>query len=228
MPYSVNPDHGYLEWKDNPGGAGIDIQKINVDDFTAPGTDPVVADAAGQITVTGGQVASGTIANSIQTKSLAANTYTIQVQQAGESTTENTALNGVAHFNDNEFVVSNGFVSLRNTFVDQAQTIGAVTADITTIPLTAAGTYTFEVRVSAWESTGPAGKGFSVNGVARSDGVTATLISDADGFNHSDASLVAADVDIVDSGINAIVRVTGVAGLTINWGAVTVYVFRGA
>ncbi len=228
MPYTVNPDHGYLEWKDNPGGSGIDIEKINVDDFTAPGTDPVVATAAGVITVTGGQVTSGTIANAIQTKSLAANTYTIQVQQSGSSTTENTTLNGVSHFNSNEFVVSNGFVSLRNTYVDQTQTVGAVTNTITTIPLTLPGTYTFEVRVSAWETGGTAGKGFSVNGVARSNGVAATLISDADGFNHSDTALDAADVNLDDSGINILVTVTGVPGLTINWGAVTVYIFRGA
>lgn len=228
MPYSVNPDHGYLEWKDNPGGSGIDIQKINVDANTVPGTDPVLADATGTITVTGGQVTSGTIANVIQTDSLSANTYTIQIQQSGSSTTENTALNGVAHFYSNEFVVSNGFVSLRNTYVDQAQTIGAVTADITTIPLVVAGTYTFESRVSAWTTTGPAGGGFSINGVLRSDGVTATLIGDSDGFLHSDAALNSADVNIISSGNNAIVRVTGVLGLTINWGAVTFYVFRGA
>lgn len=123
---------------------------------------------------------------------------------------------------------NNLFVNLQNSFVDQAQTIGAVTADITTFPLTAAGTYTIESRLAAWESTGPNGAGFAINGVVRSNGVTATLIGDSDGFFHSDTALNDADVNIVVSGNNAIVRVTGVAGLTINWGAFTVYVFRGA
>lgn len=122
----------------------------------------------------------------------------------------------------------NLYIKIQNSFTDQTQTIGAVTNTITTIPLTLAGTYTFEVRVSAWETGGTAAKGFSVNGVARSDGVAATLISDADGFNHSDAALNTADVNLEDSGINILIRVTGVDGLTINWGAITVYVFRGA
>ena len=122
----------------------------------------------------------------------------------------------------------NLFIKVQNGFTDQAQTIGAVTADITTIPLTTAGTYTFEVRVAAWESTGPNGAGYSLNGVTRTDGVTATLIGDSDGFEHSDTALDDADVNIIVSGNNAIVRVLGVAGLTINWGAFTVYVFRGA
>ena len=119
-------------------------------------------------------------------------------------------------------------ISIQNGSTDQAQTIGATTADITTIPLTVAGTYTFETRASAWESTGPSGAGFSINGVIRSDGVTATLIGDSDGFTHQDTALNASDVNIIASGNNAIVRVLGVAGLTVNWGAFTVYVFRGA
>lgn len=113
MPYSVNPDHGYLEWRDSPGGGGPDIVKINVDAATAPGTNPVVATAAGEITVTGGQVSSSAIGSSvIRTNSLAANTFTIQIQQSGSAATENTDLNGVSHFNSSHFSVSNGFVSL--------------------------------------------------------------------------------------------------------------------
>ena len=48
---------------------------IQVDTFTAPGTNPVVP-LASVITVTGGQVAAGTTANVIRTASLAANTFT--------------------------------------------------------------------------------------------------------------------------------------------------------
>lgn len=123
---------------------------------------------------------------------------------------------------------NNVLISLQNSFVDQGQTIGATTDDVTTIPLTVAGTYTFEVRVAAWESTGPNGAGYSKNAVIISDGVTATLIGDSDGFAHTDTALDDADVNIIASGNNAILRVLGVAGLTINWGAFTVYVFRGA
>jgi len=118
--------------------------------------------------------------------------------------------------------------SIQNGQTDTGQTIGAVTSDISTIPLTVVGTYTFEIRVAAWESTGPNSAGYAKNAVLRSDGVTATLIGDSDGFGHTDTALEDADVNIVASGNNAIVRVLGVAGLTINWGSFSVYVFRGA
>lgn len=85
---------------------------VNVDANTAPGTDPVVPASGGAITVTGGQVAAATTANVIQTNSLAANTYTVQVQRSSTSVGSNVALNGVAHFNAADFTIdTNGFVS---------------------------------------------------------------------------------------------------------------------
>ncbi len=123
---------------------------------------------------------------------------------------------------------NNLVISFQNSSVDQATTIGATTADITTVPLTVAGTYTFESRVAAWTATGPNGAGFSINGVVRSDGVTATLIGDSDGFTHQDTALDDTLVELVVSGNNAIIRVLGQNTFTVNWGAFTVYVFRGA
>jgi hypothetical protein len=118
--------------------------------------------------------------------------------------------------------------SLQNSEIGTGQTIGATTDDVITVALSTAGTYTFEVRVAAWESSGPYSAGYSKNAVIRSDGVTATLIGDSDGFGHTDTALDDADVNIIASGNNAIIRVLGVAGLTINWGVFSVYVFRGA
>lgn len=93
------------------GGAGID--EINVDTFTAPGTNPVAPTVLGAITTTGGQVASGVVGSSvIRTNSIAANALKVEVQQSGSALLANTALNGVSHFNSNQFNVSNGFVSL--------------------------------------------------------------------------------------------------------------------
>ena len=121
----------------------------------------------------------------------------------------------------------NLYIQVQNSYTDQITTIGAVTEDIRTIILTDIGTYTIEVRVAAWESTGPNGAGFSINGVVRTDGVTAVLIGDSDGFAHTDASLSTSDALISVAGNTAIIQVVGVAGLNINWGAFTVYVFRG-
>ena len=93
------------------GGAAI--TKVQVDTFTGPGTNPVLPDATGKITVTGAQVAAGTIANVIRTDSLAANTYTIQIQRSQAVGVTTLADNGVCHFNSADFTVdANGFVSL--------------------------------------------------------------------------------------------------------------------
>lgn len=94
--------------------AGAATGSFNVDAATVPGTDPVVPTAGGLITVTGAQVASGTVgANVIRTDSLAANTYTIEIQRATTSAASNLNVNGVSHFDSTAFAVDgNGFVTL--------------------------------------------------------------------------------------------------------------------
>lgn len=89
------------------------IDSIGVDAFTGPGTNPVLPTAAGLVTVTGAQVAAGAVGtNVIRTDSLAANTYTIQVQRSTTASSSTVADNGVCHFNSGQFTVdSNGFVS---------------------------------------------------------------------------------------------------------------------
>lgn len=95
-------------------GGGVATTNIDVDASTPPGTDPVVPNGMGNITITGGQVATGTIgANVIRTNSLAANTLTVEIQRSTSAAGTNSALNGVSHFNSAEFSVdANGFVSL--------------------------------------------------------------------------------------------------------------------
>lgn len=94
-------------------GGGTATEQFTVDASTAPGTNPVVPTAAGTIIVTGGQVAAGTTANVIQTNSLAANTYAVQIQRSKAVSTSTVADNGVCHFNSNQFSVDgNGFTSL--------------------------------------------------------------------------------------------------------------------
>lgn len=98
---------------DVPGGLPP-ISSINVDANTAPGTDPVVPNS-GQITITGAQVAAGTTANVIRTDSLAANTFTVEVQRSAAAASTTIASNGVSHFNSAHFSVdANAFVSVKN------------------------------------------------------------------------------------------------------------------
>ena len=61
---------------------GVPISSIAVDANTPPGTNPVLPTTSGQITITGGQVTAGTTTNVIRTDSLAANTFTVEVQRS--------------------------------------------------------------------------------------------------------------------------------------------------
>lgn len=100
--------NGWVQLK----GGGSAAEEIKVDAHTAPGTDPVVPGANGRITITGGQAAAGTIANSIQTNSLAANTFTIQVQRSSAVAATDATKNGACHFDSASFGVdANGFVT---------------------------------------------------------------------------------------------------------------------
>lgn len=94
------------------GGGGA-TTNIDVDAHTAPGTDPVVPNA-GNIIMTGAQVATGVVGtNVIRTNSLAANTVTIQIQRSTAVAATDITKNGVSHFNSGQFTVdANGFVSL--------------------------------------------------------------------------------------------------------------------
>lgn len=95
-------------------GGGEAIDAITVDASTAPGTNPVVPSVAGIVTITGAQVASGTVGtNVIRTNSTAANSITIEVQRSTAVAGTVLADNGVCHFDSTSFSVnSSGFVSL--------------------------------------------------------------------------------------------------------------------
>ena len=96
-------------------------------------------------------------------------------------------------------------------------TLDATNADLLPIPLGAVpATYRLTATVSAYESTGPSGAGYTVLGTFITDGVTARLVGNQDLFEEHDP-LVDADAFFVASGNDAVLRVLGVAGLTIVW-----------
>ena len=94
-------------------GGTSGVTNFPVDTFTGPGTNPVVPSITGAVTITGGQVAAGTTTNVIRTDSLAANTYTIQIQRSQAVASTTIGDNGVSHFSSAQFAVdANGFVTL--------------------------------------------------------------------------------------------------------------------
>jgi len=105
------------------------------------------------------------------------------------------------------------------------QTVGAVTTDVLTIPLGATpATFTLEARVGVFESTAPAGGGMWVLGVLRTTGAASVIVATEAEDTFLEASIMTASVAWVASGNNAILRVTGVAALTLEWAATAEYV----
>jgi len=116
-------------------------------------------------------------------------------------------------------------ISLDNSQVDTGQTIGAVTDDICVLNLGATpATYTIEAKVAGFESTTPASAGYDLLCVARTTGAAASLVGFPDKFNREEAALAASTADFVAVGNTIVIRVTGTAGLTINWRATISYV----
>lgn len=119
-------------------------------------------------------------------------------------------------------------IVLSNRRVDTGSVTGAITTDLFTQDLGGvAGTYNFQVFVSGFESTTPAACAYTIFGSIRTTGAAATLIITQDIIADEEAALLGADCELVVSGNNAILRVTGVAGLTINFKALATYIFVG-
>lgn len=134
------------------------------------------------------------------------------VSGAGLTTTGNPGANTIT-------------ISQDNAVEGTGTTVGNVTDDIITLSLGATpGVYTIEARIVGFESTTPAGVGYQLFGTVRTDGATATLIELPDIISNEDTVLQPeADVDLVVSGNDAIIEVTGQTGFTINWRAFMLY-----
>ena len=93
---------------------GQAVVGFTVDADSGAGTQPVVPNpVTGLVTITGGQVAAGTTVHAIRTDSLAANTYTIEIQRSQAVASSTVGDNGISHFDSTSFAVdANGFVTL--------------------------------------------------------------------------------------------------------------------
>jgi hypothetical protein len=114
-----------------------------------------------------------------------------------------------------------------NVIIATGTTVGAVTIDLITFDAGAVpGCYQVEMQISAFESTTPAGAAYVIYNGVRTTGAATTLtgICDQPGTNE-EAALIDAETCFVVSGNNIISRVTGIAGLTINWYVKMEYVF---
>lgn len=104
-----------------------------------------------------------------------------------------------------------------------AQTIGAVTADVITLNLGAvASSWIIEAKVVGFNAATPAGCGYNLICSARTTGAAASITGVPDKIVFEGGALLGCDATFVAAGNTIIVRVTGAAGLTVNWKSVTV------
>lgn len=117
-------------------------------------------------------------------------------------------------------------ISKKNSVEGTATTVGAVNADVITLPLgTVAGTYFFSGEITAYDTTLSRGGSYIFAGSIRTNGAVATEVSNQNSFESTDVSMIPADFDLIANANNSIVRVLGVAGSTINWKCSLYYLF---
>lgn len=122
-------------------------------------------------------------------------------------------------------------IELTNRFSGTATTVGAVTGDLVTFAMSAAnlgatpGTMVIDAQICAFEAVTPSGAGYAIFGTVRTTGAAATLVGTPDKITNQEAALSTSDANIVVSANNVIIRVTGVAGLTIHWRVLATYTY---
>lgn len=116
-------------------------------------------------------------------------------------------------------------ISSTNILNGSGSTVGATTADIITFALGATPkTYKFRFELVVFNSSTPAGGGYQINATARTTGGAGAIVQVPDGDEDEEAALINADWDVIASANNIILRVTGAAGLTLNWVAQGYYI----
>lgn len=118
-------------------------------------------------------------------------------------------------------------VTLTNRITGSGQTTDAVTpVTIYTFPLGATpGTYLFFTKIVAFNVTDNLSAGYSSFRVNRTTGAAASNIGSTTAFATEEGAMSGINVVNDVSGNNAILTVTGLAGKTINYIAVTEYIF---
>lgn len=109
-------------------------------------------------------------------------------------------------------------ITLDNSQFGTGQTIGAVTDDIISLPLGAvATTRIVEAKIVGFDAVTPSGCAYNLICGVRTTGLAGTIINVQDKYNAEEAATAGCDASFVVVGNNIVVRVTGQAGLTIDW-----------
>lgn len=137
---------------------------------------------------------------------------------ADDTTSDNT--NGIQTTGSGDTLT----VEITNRLYGTGSTTGAVTDDVITFSLggsTAGYALWFEV-IGRDTGTGDLVR-YTLRGTFKTDGATATRVNTPFTDDDESASIVDSSADLIASGNNAVVRVTGTAGQTISWTSVGWY-----
>lgn len=123
--------------------------------------------------------------------------------------------------------VSNTITWTLDNYYNLITTTTNATPDVSmAIPLgSVAGVYTFDINISAYNTTDVSGGGYSLFGTVRTNGTTATLIGLPDKIINNEPSMSTSDASLIVSGNNAVLQVTGILAKVINWRAIVFYTY---
>ena len=109
-------------------------------------------------------------------------------------------------------------IQLTNRFSGSGVTVGATTDDLINFPLGAVpGVYTFDFKVAGFDAVTPSAVGYTIVGSVRTTGAAGVLLTNQAIDAFEETATLACLGQLIVSGNSAILRVTGAAGLTINW-----------
>lgn len=110
------------------------------------------------------------------------------------------------------------------TIEGTGQTVDAATADLVTVTPTDLKSFTVQAFITGYDAVNDETVGGELIGGGRKN-TTVTIVSDAgDLTKHTDAALNGCNMELVASGADFVIQVTGVLGRTIDWAAVVNYV----
>lgn len=117
-------------------------------------------------------------------------------------------------------------ISLTNRIRGTVTTANATPTTLSTFALGATpGVYNFDIQIAGFDSMDTAGCGYFISGSVRTTGASAVVVGTPDKITNEEASTVACDANLIVSGNNAIVQVTGIAGKNIDWKSLSQYIF---
>lgn len=148
---------------------------------------------------------------------------TLNVNGGSTNLNNNNGIEFIANPNGSDNLIG----ELTNRLQNSITTTNATPTAISTLPLgSTPGVYTFDVNLAAYDLTDVLGTGFSIFASVRTTGTAANLCGTADIIaNPENGTIAPAAATIVTSGNNAVIQVTGIAGKTIDWNSVAIYVF---